>query len=231
MSKQQKRERRKIDRARRSRANAKAAGALAAGAAIAAGTQAYATPVRFDNPAHGEAGHFHWAPLAAPESVWLGMSAPASAQTGWFPSVPYGYMGFVQQYLAPSGDVSVFARRGEFVRQQGSRLLEAFAAGQQIGPSSGNWQSTADVRDDGQDAFTPGVPTYIALRLPLEYSFDLRYAWIGVIQDASTHTLETFAWGYETEIGVPVFAGAPEPGSLALLAFGVAAVARRRRSA
>ncbi len=34
--------------------------ALAAGAAIAAGTQAYAAPIRFDNPAPGEPNHFEW---------------------------------------------------------------------------------------------------------------------------------------------------------------------------
>jgi hypothetical protein len=55
------------------------------------------------------------------------------------------------------------------------------------------------------------------------------YGWIGVNRDY--YLLETFAWGYETEPGVPIAAGIPEPDTLAMLALGfvAAGVANRRR--
>ena len=53
--------------------------ALAAAGAIAGGTQAYAGPSRFDNPPHGEEGHFHWAGPVGPR-VWLDFTADADAQ-------------------------------------------------------------------------------------------------------------------------------------------------------
>ena len=57
---------------------------LAAAAAIAAGTQAYAEPIRFNNPAEGEPGHFDW--LASfgstdPEA-WLNITLPSTDQDG-----------------------------------------------------------------------------------------------------------------------------------------------------
>jgi hypothetical protein len=55
------------------------------------------------------------------------------------------------------------------------------------------------------------------------------YGWVSVYSyfyiDLNLHA---FAWGYETEPGVPIVAGIPAPGTLAALAFG-AAVTRRGR--
>jgi hypothetical protein len=72
--------------------------------------------------------------------------------------------------------------------------------------------------------FPPGEERYAGV------SFDpgdgVHYGWIGVLNGAPS---EVFAWGYESDAGVPIPAGAPEPGSLALLAMGAGAALRRRR--
>jgi hypothetical protein len=52
------------------------------------------------------------------------------------------------------------------------------------------------------------------------------YGWISVVRNGLD--LDAFAWGYETEPGVPIIAGIPAPGTLAALAFG-AVVTRRAR--
>ena len=73
--------------------------------------------------------------------------------------------------------------------------------------------------------FPEGVPLYLGVRFN---GPAWQYGWIGV-ERIDGNKLDAFAWGYETEPGVPIAAGAPEPGSLALLAFGAGALASRRR--
>ena len=53
------------------------------------------------------------------------------------------------------------------------------------------------------------------------------YGWIGVIRNAGN--LQAFAWGYESDLNTPIAAGVPEPGTLAMLAFGAALALGRRR--
>lgn len=80
-----------------------------------------------------------------------------------------------------------------------------------------------------------GTPTYLAVRFDPGDGF--RYGWLGVIRGgdsvpgAESNDLSLFAWGYQTEPGIRIRAGAvvPAPGSLALLAFGAAAGASRPR--
>ncbi len=107
MSKHQKhvrRQRRKTDASRRKNARSRgllrhplssplrgshirhAAAALAAAASIAAGTAAYADQVCFENPAHGEEGHFHWPHPGLPDG-YLDITLPAVSQ-------PEGYAGY-----------------------------------------------------------------------------------------------------------------------------------------
>jgi hypothetical protein len=57
------------------------------------------------------------------------------------------------------------------------------------------------------------------------------YGWISVVRHGNDFLqldFDAFAWGYETEPGVPIIAGIPAPGTLAALAFG-AVVTRRKR--
>ena len=65
--------------------------------------------------------------------------------------------------------------------------------------------------------------TYLGVRFDLGEGF--HYGWVGVVREGTG--LEAFAWGYETTPGVPI--EGPEPGTLAMLAFGAVLVGSRRR--
>jgi len=230
MSKQQKRERRKIDRARRASAHAKAVGALAAGAAIAGGTQAYAVPIRFDNPAQGEVGHFDWDDPSAPG---LAVYLPASSQPA--PTDYYG--GQLPGAVREEGGGGFYNVRGYSIRfaiaDISGRLLIPVSSGQLIGPTTPvgpfyGYQARLYDLADGHGTLLPeDTPAYIAFRW--SQADGTHFGWIGVELNSSTHLADAFAWGYESDPNTPIAAGAPEPGSLALLACGVAGVAIRRR--
>ncbi len=232
MSKQQRHERKKTERSRRRRlfrhptSHIKhGAAAIAAAAVIAAGTQAYASPVRFDNPAHGEAGHFHWANTAP--ALFLDMTLDAASQpAGGSGSGPTSLQHVPPMYGNVSGD-----GQGPEVREDATGyVLVPFASGELI-DSGGNWGLSAQVAEPyfGYPTLLPeGVPTYLGVSIQ---DNGTHYGWIGVVMtqvNYSTYELDAFAWGYETDVGVPIPAGAPEPGSLALLALGAVGVASRR---
>jgi len=236
MSKHEKhvrRGRKKTDRPRRRRSlfnpqsairNPKSgAMALAAAAAIASGTAAYASPVRFDNPPGP--GHFEWYSGVAGSDIWLDIALPAASQPD-LPS-PTGAWQVVQADLS-----QVLGAPGEMEFQVGG-YANLFLVGVNSGdliPSGYPWLgdpfiSTTTPGFEGE--LPEGVATYLGVR------FDLgggdQYGWIGV--ERTGLSLDAFAWGYETEAGVPIAAGAPEPGTLALLAFGALAATRRQRRA
>lgn len=233
MNKEKRRTHRKVERERRRRrlASKSGAGALAAAAAIAAGTQAYAMPVRFDNPAGP--GHFDWIPeiIGFPSSSTLDITRPANDQPyeGVLQQGP-GLLrqqdfnpspGTVGALLGYGGDVNV-----EFGYQGVYRFVEGLPSGTLI-PSGRPWYFRAytDISYFGLPGLIPeGVETYVGVKFQ---QFGTYYGWIGVVRTGTF--LDAFAWGYETDAGTPVAAGAPEPGTLALLAFGAAATRRRRR--
>ncbi len=239
MSKHEKtlrRERKKTDRARRLGARFRhplasplcgshikhGAAALAAAAVIAAGTQAYASPVRIDNPAHGAPGHAHW-PTVGGIDFRLNIVEDASQQPGggFDPAV------FVQTVNTGAG-YSQIGGNGEIqVGGYGDYFAVGVLSGDLI-PSGPSWGSSGMIYYTGLGSeLAEGQDTYLGVRFDLGSGW--QYGWIGGVR--SGMELETFAWGYETTPGVPIEAGVPEPGSLALLAFGAAAALRKRRTA
>ncbi len=231
MSKHEKtirRERKKTDRARRFMARFRhptshiphGAAALAAAAVIAAGTQAYASPVRFDNPPGAE--HYGWPTTQGDETHWLDLMEPAESQPA-----PINDLTALKQQKTSSKSSLVGAPGGVEVEEGGmwGMFLVGVDAGTLI-PSGLAWDNAASIYYSGYGSELPeGQATYIGARLNLGDGF--HYGWIGVVRDG--WDLDTFAWGYETEVGVPIEAGVPEPGSLALLALGACAALRRRR--
>ncbi len=198
--------------------------ALAAGAAIAAGTQAYADPIRFDNLPGAE--HFDWVPAdPGDQTRWLDVAVAASEQpgSGADPAAfrqhfgTSGVGGQVQGGGTGMGAVQIGGPYGVF--------LLGVDSGELI-PSGLPWGGEGYVYYPGFGSQLPeGVATYLGARF--DAGAGNQYAWIGVVRTGDF--VDAFAWGYETDPGVPIAAGAPEPGTLALLAFGACAAASRRR--
>jgi len=196
---------------------------MAAAVAIAGGTQANATPVRFDNAPHGDPGHFHWPPATpSPDITWLDITLDASAQ----PGASDGPASFGHKWTIEGDNSSVRATSSSVgqleVQDTSSRLLVPLALGDMI--PAGNPLHYYAKAYDGGSLLPEGVETYLGVHFN---GPDWQYGWIGVVRTGLE--LDAFAWGYETEVGVPIAAGAPEPGTLATLAVGAAALLGRHR--
>lgn len=87
-----------------------------------------------------------------------------------------------------------------------------------------------DCYDGNRGILPESVRTYLGVRIDAGGlpGVDLfNYGWIAIERHGAF--LDVFAWGYETDVNVPIAAGAvPSPGPLGVLAFGVAAGALRR---
>ena len=238
--KQVRRNRTKREAARRSNRNPKSkirhrgVAALAAAGALAAGTQAYAAPVRFNNPPGPD--HFDWKWSGGDGEVLNILAGPQSqpgivGEPGSFEKVPDGY--------GSGGEVIQGVGAGLFTTQLAAyRFLEPFVA-MELVPPTPPLPANAQFAEGGyaySTAYGPqyyaggtllpdGLPTYLGVRFDQGNGY--QYGWIGVVRNGQE--TDAFAWGYETEPGVPIPAGAPEPGSLALLAFGAAGTMARRR--
>jgi hypothetical protein len=208
---------------------------LAATAAIAAGTQAYSEVIIFNNPAEGEPGHFDW--LMSPDefdpAIWLDISRPSADQGGLVGPRSVGQHGYGYGY--PYGPVTrsrTFS--GAMVAIVGI-FTESFITGATIDGQL-NFATDAihaDFVDYGEfgtyvwSQFSEGVPSYMGVRFSDVDGY--HYGWIGVIREPEWIDFDAFAWGYETEPGVPIIAGIPAPGTLAALAFGSAVTRRGRK--
>jgi len=232
--KEVRRERRKVEAGRRQRLFLKpqasslksGAAALAAAAVIAAGTQAYADPVRYDNLPEGAPGWFDWKTPNPEQSYrWLDVTKDVGTQ----PSGVGGNDGFGHtgedagpwQFIVALDDVGGAMQVGGY-----ADYVVVGVPSDTLIPSGFTWQDWGYV--DFYGAETPeGLQSYLGVRF--DPGDGLHYGWIGVVRTGTQ--FDAFAWGYETEVGVAIEAGVPEPGSLALLAFGAAAALRRRRQA
>jgi len=193
--------------------------ALAGVAIMVCGTQAEASPIRFDNPP-GE-GHFVWNPGFVGGYGYLDIMLAASAQ----PNTP-GPTAMLHTYQATNSQVVGHAT-GDLLHLQVSDFWDLLGveSGELI-PSGFAWFDSGFINDVVWGSQLPeGEETYLGVRSDLGGGW--QYGWVGVVR--TDFVLDAFAWGYETEVGVPIAAGAPEPGSLALLAFGAVAALRRKR--
>ncbi len=230
---------------------------LAAAVAIATGTPAYAEVIIFINPDPGEPGHFDWTMVAEDQftnqdiynsgdaSVWLAhldITRPSTDQVGFVGvgqifrftgGFPEGWT--AKNYNLPQSDEYqpfALARIGASTRTRS--LLAGASIGGQLDFIAGSIHASCSDYGGANcgSAFQAGVPSYMGVRFSFESASSdtptsYHYGWIGVVR-VGTYDLDAFAWGYETEPGVPIIAGIPAPGTLAALAFG-AVVTRRGR--
>jgi hypothetical protein len=219
------------------RASVRPSDLLAAAAAIAAGTQAYGEVVIFINPEAGEPGHFDWTfgPDEGPPGTpaqWLDITLPSTDQgggvgpssVGQLHSFIGGYGGTRQRNYTSSG-ASVAASPHFTLGLDAAAVVD------------GSWSfSNYAVHIYHSKPTAYGVPNYTITHFPSSVASYMgvrfndvdgyHYGWISVARNFLD--FDAFAWGYETEPGVPIIAGIPAPGTLAALAFG-AAVTRRGR--
>ncbi len=197
--------------------------ALAAAGVIAAGTQAYADPIRFENP--GNQWDWELGPLfgGSMPQQFLDITLDAGSQGDTY----LGYSNFKQvlYYGGSNYTTSIYSYAGIFSTNAHAIGVDG---GTIIG-GGGTFTGLTNILSTyyGQETtYIPeGVQTYLGAQIQIDYQ--THYGWIGVVRTEGR--LDTFAWGYESEPGVSVPAGAPEPGSLALLALGFCAAGNPRR--
>jgi hypothetical protein len=210
---------------------------LAAAAAIAGGTQAYAEVIIFINPPEGEPGHFDWT-LDSDEfnlNVWLDITRPSTDQGGLVGPSSVGQIGSGFPFIITnftSGGASVATVPGGYYGNY--TLTRRFQAGAEIGAADAPFGSTSihfhrRTSKYGSQTYTAFHQGKLAGYMGVRFS-DVdgnHYGWISVVRHFSS--FDAFAWGYETEPGVPIVAGVPAPDTLAALAFGAALTGRRRK--
>ncbi len=218
---------------------------LAVAATIAASTVAHADPIRYDNDTG-----FFWT------FATLDLTLPAADQTYGSPSGTSVYLSYFSDYYF--GQYYRFGYVHYYTSGNGAELWNSgfsnrYAAphnqGDLIGPdlTGGAWNqsSTLDFTYYGAHVYyynyqyyydyfggnrgilpNDGTPTYIGVRLTIDNA--LHYGWIGVTNNGGF--FDVFAWGYETDPGVAIQAGAvPSPGPMGLLAIGAAGLLKRKK--
>ncbi len=195
-------------------------------ALILAAPQAYGEPVWFENPT-GE-GHFEWFGGGGSDPIGLNVILPPDAQTGTINEPATFHQVGLSDHSEVIGPWFAGENQG---RVQVGGDPELFLVGVDFGeliPSGFAWAEYGYTNYPGYESPLPyDVPTYLGVEFDLGSGW--QYGWIGVEFSSADLTLDTFAWGYETEIGVPIPAGIPEPGTLGLLAIGAVALLGRRR--
>ena len=184
---------------------------------------ANAEVVAFENPAPGEPGHFDWGDASGTPSSslrWLDVRLDSNSQ----PAGPYSFLNAPASAFGQNDTLGgVFSSQAGPGQNGGlessgssSYLLIGVDAGVLI-PSGAPWTLFGGGYYAGYGQELPaGEPIYLGVRFDLGSGF--QYGWIGVVMDPNDFLLDVFAWGYETEPGVPIAAGAglgtPCPGDL-----------------
>jgi hypothetical protein len=199
-------------------------------AAMILAAPAQANPVRFDNPAHDQPGHYHWAEVA-PVTGFLKVTLPYDQQP--VPS-PGGIGAFCQSMNVTVPRVNMSSGAAGTNLQKGG-YNGAFVLSIDYGdpiPGDGSGYTWAEsgytyhaAHPQGSE-IPAGIEQYLGVRFDPGDGLGYHYGWIGVVRTG--YQLETFAWGYETLANTPIPAGAPEPASLMLLALGAVAAMRRK---
>ncbi len=213
--------------------------AVAAALAIAAGSVAYATPVRFEND-----GSFVW------NENFLDVTRGVRAQTGLAagagsfehlittdsPSDPYYWYNTIRGG-SPTDEVDyVLTPRISWFYG-----IDRFDLGEVIPNGPDEWTrefqfgyyAVTFYRTDWGGYDGPYVPGFMAVRF--ELSDGAHYGWVELgVEDGRwpepNMLITALAWGYETEVDTPIPAGAvPGASPLAVLAIGAMAGASRGR--
>ena len=197
-------------------------------AAVIVAAPASADIAYFPNPTGS--GHFDWGNLHTDPTVWLDIKSSAASQTETGAS---GMPGYFQLSMKPEydrSDVIPFAGGGELLKggPVHSALLTALDHGDPVtNDGSADWTTGSGLLTYPAigSHFPEDTPLYIGARF--DPGDGMHYGWIGVTR--SGLDLDVSGWAYETEAGVPIIAGVPEPTALALLGVGVLGLLRRRR--
>jgi hypothetical protein len=222
----------KLDESKR--ASVRPSELLAAAAAIAAGTQAYGEVVIFINPPEGEPGHFDWTlgpddGFPGTPAQWLDITRPSTDQGGLAGPRSVAQLVFSG---GSDGDSLNYTDGGASV---GTDIYggdtRPFYAGDTISGVTSDFYHVSTHAQAGHgppsSLFPASVQAYMGVRFSDIDGY--HYGWIAVMREyVWSMDFDAFAWGYETEPGVPIVAGIPAPGTLAALAFG-AVVTRRKR--
>ena len=190
--------------------------ALLSSVMFGATTAATAEVVRFDNPPPGEPGHFEWAVPRGSEPNLLDITLDAVSQ----PSAT-GETALFHDYDPEAGlwgSVGNTDNLGwaKVSKQMGTYFLNALVAGELVSEaiSFDDYGYTSYAGYAGEIDLADGVPGYLGVTFDTGGGY--QYGWIGVVRTGNV--LNAFAWGYETEPGVPIAAGAqpgtPCPGDL-----------------
>lgn len=202
--------------------------------ALFAAASAHGAPVHFENPAGP--GHFDWTDPTPDGSgaLWLDVTVAATGQTGArVDGSSFQQNNFYDIGLQVLGDNGAGAGPSEVAVESpipdplGKAV--SFLVGDAVGDPpgwGGSWAQDGRLTEfDGTSHFVDGIPSFMGVRFNLGDGY--RYGYIGVIKDGLVY--DAFAWGYETEVGVPVRI-IPAPGAASLLGLcGLAAVRRQRR--
>jgi hypothetical protein len=216
---------------------------LVLAATIAATSVAYAGPVRYDNDTNYS---WFYSVLDLTQSSADQTYGGVGSVTGTSFYMDY----FSDFYPSFSYQHSYLSGAGAEIWNSGfqNRYSAPLNSGELVGPglSDGAWSQSSTFEfawdsctynyyyyyyecESGFRGLLPpdGSQTYVGARLTIDNQF--HYGWIGVQNFGGF--IDVFAWGYETEAGVPIAAGVPAPGGLGALAIGaVGALSRKRRA-